>query len=192
MERKSNSKYAKGSKTYSVAASGNLDRQIAVQAKDIPGWGIDADPKNNPTYPMKTYNGADHERIHYERPVQQELNVDAFQSIERPSMTRVFGTSTPPRGLSGFVRRFAFRFSEADARHWLSLIMADRVNVVEGIVDDLARGHVPNFFAERGWSAEWKYNRKGAIKRIAIGAAIASLAIGVLVYNRRSARISHS
>jgi hypothetical protein len=141
---------------------------------------------------MKNYNGADYERIHYERPVQQPVTVDVFQSIERPSMTRVFGTSTPPRGLSGLVRQFAFKFSEADARHWLSLIVADRVNVVEGILDDLARGYVPNFFAERGWGAEWKYNRNGAIKRLAIGAAIASVALGVLVYNRRSRRISHA
>jgi hypothetical protein len=192
MKTKSNSKYSKGSKTYSEAARGDMDRQIAMERKDIPGWGIDADAKNNPTYPMKKYNGADFERIHYERPIQQDVNIDVFQSIERPSMTRVFGTSTPPRGLSGIVRRFAFKFSEADARHWLSLILADRVNVVEGVVDDLARGHVPNFFAERGWGAEWKYNRKGAIKRMAIGAAIASVALGVLIYNRRTRRVPNA
>jgi hypothetical protein len=192
MKTRSNSKYSIGSKTYSYAVRGEVDRQIAMQPKDIPGWGIDADAKNNPTYPMKNYTGADFERIHYERAIQQEVTVDVFQSIERPSITRVFGTSTPPRGLSGLVRRFAFKFSEADARHWLSLILADRVNVVEGIIDDLRHGHVPNFFAERGWRAEWKYNRKGAMKRIAIGAAIASIAIGVLVHNRRTRRASHA
>ena len=188
MKSRSNSKYAKGSKTYKEAASGNLDRQIAAEPKNIPGWGIDADPKNNPTYPMKKYNGADFERIHYERPVQQAMTVNVFQSIERPSLPSVFGTSTPPTGLSGIVRRFAYRFSEADARHWLSLVLADRVNVVEGIVDDLKRGYIPNIFAERGWGAEWKYNRKGLVKRMAIGAAIASVAIGLVVYNQRSRR----
>jgi hypothetical protein len=34
-------------------AESNMDRSIAESYKDIPGWGIDADPQNNPTYPMK-------------------------------------------------------------------------------------------------------------------------------------------
>jgi hypothetical protein len=33
--------------------------------KNIPGWGIDADPENEPTYPMKTYTGDDHKRSNY-------------------------------------------------------------------------------------------------------------------------------
>src|SRR3954469_17966736 len=89
------------------------DRRIANAPKDIPGWGHDADPKNNPTYPMKHYTGADHERIHYERPPQQPKNIEILKSIERPSISRVFGTSTPPKGLSGAIRRFAFRYSES-------------------------------------------------------------------------------
>ena len=42
-----------------------LDREIANKPKNIPGWGIDADPENDPTYPMKHGNGADHERLNY-------------------------------------------------------------------------------------------------------------------------------
>ena len=39
-----------------------MDRKIANSPKDnIPGWGMDADPENDPTYPMKRWNGADHE-----------------------------------------------------------------------------------------------------------------------------------
>ena len=57
------------------------------------------------------------------------------------------------------IRDVAFRFSENDIRHWLLLLLADRVNVVEGILDDLAHGHVPNFFGEMGGPAEWKHNR---------------------------------
>ena len=41
-----------------------MDRKVANTPKDIPGWGMDADPENDPTYPMKRWNGADHERIH--------------------------------------------------------------------------------------------------------------------------------
>jgi hypothetical protein len=144
-----------------------MDRKIASQPKNIPGWGMDADPENDPTYPMKRWNGADHQRIHYERAPQQPVNIEVFHSIERPGITRVFGTSTPPSGLSGAIRRYAFRYSEATAAHWMTLILADRVDVVQGVINDLKKGIVPNFFAESGWKAEWQYNRKGLMVRIA-------------------------
>jgi hypothetical protein len=149
-----------------------IDRKIANQHKDIPGWGMDADPRNNPTYPIKHYNGADYERLNYEKPEQQPITVEILQSIERPGLSRVFGTSTPPQGLSGAIRRYAFRYSESTYAHWVPLVMADRIGVVEGIIDDLKLGIVPNIFAEKGWNAEWKYNRKGLIKNVAAGLAL--------------------
>ena len=149
------------------------DRKIADSSKDhIPGWGMDADPENDPTYPMKHANGADHERSNYEKAPQQPIDMEILHSIERPNITRVFGTSTPPTGLSGAIRRYAYKYSEATATHWMTLILADRVNAVEGIIDDLAHGHVPNIFAERGWKSEWKYNRNGMIKKALITTAV--------------------
>jgi hypothetical protein len=146
-----------------------MDRKIANAPKNnIPGWGIDADPENDPTYPMKHWNGADHERLHYEKAPQQPVDIEVFHSIERPTVTRVFGTSAPPSGLSGIIRRKAYKYSESRAAHWMMLIMADRVDVVQGIIGDLRRGIVPNFFAEAGWGAEWKYNRKKLIRKIAV------------------------
>src|SRR3954471_17317666 len=172
-----------------------LDRKIANRnmddrVQDIPGWGMDADPENDPTYPMKRYNGADHDRLNYVKAPQQRQNIEIFHSIERPNVTRVFGTSTPPSGLSGAIRRYAYKYSEATATHWMTLVLADRVNVVEGIIEDLAHGHVPNIFAERGWNAEWKYNKKGIIKETLIGAA---LILGIIAFsstkkNRRKAK----
>jgi hypothetical protein len=138
----------------------------------IKGWGVDADPNNNPTYPMKHYTGADHQRLNYERPPQQPLTVEVLHSNERPSITSVYGTSVPPSGLSGAIRRYAFQYSEGSWGHWLPLILADRVNMVEGILDDLRHGIVPNIIKERGWNAEWKYNRQGVIKNVLIGAAL--------------------
>ena len=164
-----------------------LDRKIADSYKHIEGWGIDADPENDPTYPMKHYNGADHDRLQYERAPQQSQHEEILKSNERPAITRVFGTSSPPSGLSGMLRRYAFRFSEGSAAHWMTLIVADRVNVVEGIVDDLAHGHVPNFFAERGWNAEWKYNKKGVIRNIAVGVTVTSILLLVLASRKKRA-----
>ncbi len=152
----------------------------------INGWGIDADPENEPTYPIKKYTGDDHQRIHYEKPTQQPVNIEILHSNERPGVTAVFGTSTPPAGLSGAIRRFAFGYSESSYGHWLPLIIADRIAVIEGIIDDLKRGYIPNMIAERGWKADWKYNRQGLIKKAVMGIAVASAAI--LLLNRKNNR----
>jgi hypothetical protein len=168
-----------------VTAPG-IDRKIANNHKDIKGWGIDADPENDPTYPMKHYNGADHQRLNYERYPQQPINVELLKSNERPAVTRVFGTSTPPSGLSGMLRRYAFRFSEGSSGHWMTLILADRINVVEGLIDDLKQGYVPNFFKEHGWTAEWRYNKKGVIKTLAIGAAVTTALVAYLVIQNQN------
>jgi hypothetical protein len=146
----------------------------------IKGWGIDADPKNEPTYPMKKYTGDDHKRLNWDRPPLQPVNIEVLHSTERPNITAVFGTSTPPSGLSGAIRRYAFQFSENQYMHWLPLLLADRVNVVEGIVDDLKRGHIPNIFAERGMKAELKHNPKGLAKRILVTVAVTSIAYAIL------------
>ena len=138
----------------------------------IKGWGIDADPENEPTYPMKKYTGDDHRRLNYERAEQQPVDVEILMSNERPAVTTVFGTSTPPSGISGMIRRFAFKHSEGSLLHWFPLILADRVNAIEGIIEDVGSGHIPNIIKERGWTAEWKYNRKNVIRNVAIGTVL--------------------
>jgi hypothetical protein len=111
--------------------------------------------------------------------------VKVFHSTERPGLTPVFGSTVPPSGLSGMIRAGAFRFSENDLLHWLMLLFADRVNVVEGIVEDLARGHVPNLFLEMGGPAEWRYNRNGFIRKAFIAGGVAAL---LLYMNSRRKR----
>ena len=154
-----------------------LDRQIAATPKDIPGWGVDADPENDPTYPMKHRTGADYERLNYEKAPQQPETVEILHSIERPTVTAVFGTVSPPSGLSGALRRYAFRHSESTAMHWVPLVLADRINVVEGIVDDIRNGHIPNIAAEKGWAAAWKYNRTKFVAKLAVQAVAVSLLV---------------
>lgn len=153
---------------------------LADNYTHIKGWGIDADPKNEPTYPMKKYTGDDHQRLNYERPVQQTESVEILHSNERPNLTAVFGTSTPPSGLSGIIRRYAFKYSEGSFAHWIPLILADRVNMAEGIIDDLKHGYIPNIFAERGWKSEWKYNRKGLVTKVAAGVVVTAVAAALL------------
>jgi hypothetical protein len=135
--------------------------------KNIPGWGMDADPENEPTYPIKNYTGDDHKRINYERSAQQAQTVEILMSNERPVITTVFGDTVPPTGLSGMIRRYAFQHSEDRYRHWIPLILADRVNMIEGLIEDIKTGTVPNMIKERGLAMEWKYNRTGVIKKAA-------------------------
>jgi hypothetical protein len=155
-----------------------------IDASQVKGWGVDADPENDPTYPMKSRNDGEHAGYSWERPPLQPVNVEVLHSNERPNVSAVFGTSTPPSGLSGMIRRAAFKYSENSYGHWLPLMLADRVGMVEGVLDDLASGHVPNIFGELGWKAEWKHNREKLVTRVAVGAVIASLAV-VYLRSRR-------
>lgn len=66
----------------------------------------------------------------------------------------------------------------------MPLLLADRVNMLEGVVDDLWSGHVPNILAEAGWHAEWKYNRTQLPGRILLGAAIAGGIVGLIAARR--------
>jgi len=150
----------------------------------IKGWGADADPKNDPTYPMKLRNDGEHEGYSWQRPQQQPLTVEVLHSNERPDVTSVFGTSTPPSGPSGALRRLAFRYSESSYGHWLPLVLADRVSVVEGLVGDLKQGRVPNVLAERGWKAEWEHNRISLLRRILVRAVLVFAAVAYLSSRR--------
>jgi len=148
--------------------------------KNIPGWNMDADPENDPTYPIKKWTGDDHNRINWQRPAQQLVNEEILHSNERPNISAVFGTPLPPSGLSGAIRRKAFTFSESEYGHWLNLFLADRINMFEGIIDDIKHGHFPNIFVERGMKADWKYNRKELVRNIAIAAAVTTVLIGLV------------
>lgn len=161
-------------------------KNTTINPQTVKGWGIDADPENEPTYPIKKYTGDDHNRLNYEKAPQQEASVEVLHSNERPGLSAVFGTSTPPSGLSGIMRRQAFKYSENHYGHWLTLMMADRVNIIEGIIADIKRGHFPNFFAEKGGKVQWKYNRKAMVTKVA---TIAVVSIAVLFYIRKKRRL---
>jgi hypothetical protein len=157
-----------------------------IDPSQVKGWGVDADPKNDPTYPMRHHTDGEHAGYSWERPPQQPIDVEVLHSNERPNVSAVFGTSTPPAGLSGMLRRFAFNYSESSYGHWLPLMLADRVGVVEGVVEDLTHGRVPNVFAERGWKAEWKHNRTSLLGRILVGTLLVSTVVYLLGHDDES------
>ena len=159
-----------------------------IDPTQIKGWGIDADPKNDPTYPMRAPRlNVSQDPDYKHRPAAlQPVDTEVLRSIERPNVSAVFGTPAPPKGLSGLIRRAAFHYSENRYRHWLPLIVADRVGVVEGIIEDLAKGHVPNIFAEKGYKASWKHDRAGLLTRLATIAAVATALVWWLAPKKRS------
>jgi hypothetical protein len=67
---------------------------------------------------------------HWTVPDRQPDDGRALRDASRP-MTATFGTSLPPRGLSGAIRRAAYRIPDYYARRWFLLVIADRVDTVE-------------------------------------------------------------
>jgi hypothetical protein len=84
------------------------------------------------------------------------------------------------------MRRLAFRWSESNWAHWLLLIAADRVNMIEGLVEDLARGHIPDIPKEMGVPAEWRHNKTGLLKKIATATAMAGGTAGLVMARRHA------
>lgn len=162
-----------------------LNPRPPVDVSMIQGWGADLDRKNRPGVPME--HMPPRLPLAGRAPVQQRAHVEVLVSPERPHLTPLFGTGAPPRGLSGMLRRLAYKLTESDVRHWLLLFAADRVNVIEGIGDDLARGHLPNLPGEMGIRAAWEHNRPAVVKKAVLATAVAGAAY-YLLRRRNGAR----
>ena len=97
----------------------HLDRPVVgADLHDRPGAPMEHPPqKLTPTAPdriepMRPRRGLTHRR-------------------ELRGMTPVFGTGQPLHSISGLLRRMAYRIPESRARHWMTLLLADRVDVLE-------------------------------------------------------------
>ncbi|MFC3965089.1 hypothetical protein [Nocardia jiangsuensis] len=121
----------------------------------IPGWGADLDPKDRPSVPkLRTEDTG----AHWDFPERQPETTPRERSIEHAFLTPVFGTSVPLRGLSGRIRRHAYRrYSEARAAHWLLLILGDRVDAWESHLRSFATTRPDNPITETGIRAEFTH-----------------------------------
>ena len=92
--------------------------------------GVDLPPERRPGVPMDA-DPARAEGAHWQRPERQAGEERKLHraGLDRP--TPVFGTAQPPRGASGLLRRAAYEIPEHRARHWMVLMLADRVDVME-------------------------------------------------------------
>lgn len=103
----------------------------------VVGWGIDARQENRPGVPMEFDPPKPIGNPPYQEPPAQTAGTPTAKDPARP-LTAVFGTATPLRGLSGLLRRAAYRIPPYKARRWMMLVLADRVDVVEHNVMPLA------------------------------------------------------
>src|SRR5919112_586363 len=129
----------------------------------IPGWGADRDPNDRPSVPKLQLDPglADAEDTFPER---QPENWPRERSIEHKFLTPVFGTAQPPKGLSGRMRKLAYRrYSEGRAAHWVILMAADRVDAAESHLRSLTTLHPDNPITETGVMTE--FHRHGIDSR---------------------------
>jgi hypothetical protein len=159
------------------------DAHPRIDPATVLGWGVDADPENDPTWPMRDRSKDDGPGMNWTRPPQQQPDVEILTSVEHKALPAALGTSTPPSGLSGSLRRQAFRFSESQWGHWLLLMLADRVNTVEGLLQDARRGRMPNPLVEMGVVPQSR-SREAALGTAAV-AGFAVAAIVLLLRRRR-------
>lgn len=114
-------------------AAGEREARMATTTTPhlgIPDWGVDLRPVERPGIPWETaphpIGGA-----HWTTPERQVPTVPVLKRADLPELTPVFSNAEPPHGLSGGIRRFAYTFPDHLASHWVLLILADRVDVVE-------------------------------------------------------------
>lgn len=146
-----------------TAQKPNIAHPREVLETSVVGWGADLDPSNRPGVPKERFNP--NTGAHWAMPEHQRQTYKREKSTEHAMVTPVFGTSCPPRGLSGVIRRFAYaRFSEGQSAHWVLLMLGDRIDVIESSIVAIFKGRPDNFFSEMGLGAEIR--RHGLRSRI--------------------------
>jgi hypothetical protein len=124
----------------------------------IPGWGVDLDPEDRPSYPKLQFQ-EDLTGAHWEFPERQPEKWPRERSIEHRFLTPVFGTAQPPTGVAGVIRKFSYaKYSEGRAAHWLLLMLADRVDAWENHLKSFLTLHPDNPFTETGVRSEFTHH----------------------------------
>jgi hypothetical protein len=145
------------------------DRPAIAESSDqlrarIPGWGVDLNPEDRPSVP-KLQLQEDRTGAHWDFPERQPEKWPRERSIEHKFLTPVFGTSCPPKGVSGALRRHAYRkYSEGRAAHWLLLLAADRVDAWESHLRSFATRRPDNPITQTGVLSE--FSRHGIASRV--------------------------
>jgi hypothetical protein len=150
------------------------ERQAPRAAVDRPRPGR-ARPAYRPAVPEER-TPSRLENVHRDQPEAHSKTVEVLQSLENQRRVAVSGPALPPAGLSGRIRRAASLRAESDLHHCMTLLVADRVNMFEGIGEHLRRGLVPNLFAAARGGAAWRHERADTIRKSAVAGVVALVA----------------
>jgi hypothetical protein len=94
----------------------------------VTGWGADKNPKDRPGVPQET---APEPLTHTNTMVRQQTDEPAPFVGPNRFLTPVYSTALPARGLSGLMRRAAYKMPDYKPQRWMLLLAADRVDVIE-------------------------------------------------------------
>ena len=100
----------------------------AAQPQRRPPWaGVDQDLSRRPGVPHMRTDPQPFPNTRF--PPERQPGEPAVPKHNRPNkpFPLVFGTSTPLRGLSGAVRRAAYRLPDHYPSHWFLLMVGDRI-----------------------------------------------------------------
>lgn len=119
----------------------NKDFDYKSKVAGINGWASDLE--KSPGRPHQANEETILTDFHDPIAVKQQPKVEVLLTNERGSYPPVLSNLAPPKGLSGIIRRRAFKYSENTMRHWLMLMGADRIDMVEGWIEDIKEGKKP-------------------------------------------------
>jgi len=141
-----------------TSAKPPLPEPIESLRERIPGWGVDLDPADRPSFPRESTD-ARLDGARWELPERQPVNGYRERSIEHADLTPVFGTAQPLAGPAGAIRRLAYeRFSEGRTAHWLLLMAGDRVDVLTHTVRSFGSLRPDNPITQTGIKAELSHH----------------------------------
>ena len=120
------------------------ERYQAVQAPRRPAhWGVDRDLSRRPGVPMmRAPQLWPNARLDIE-PMDPARSAAFKHGRPNKPWPPVFGTTCPPKGLSGVVRKWASSFPDHKPQHWLLKLLGDRVDSAEHTLRKLAPLAVP-------------------------------------------------
>jgi hypothetical protein len=104
-----------------------------------PVLGHDLPESERPGVPMETEPRPLTPAAQWIEPVRMKPQRGVTKRRELRSLTPVYSTALKPKGVSGLLRRMAYRVPETEARHWMTLLLADRVDVLEHRVGKLVK-----------------------------------------------------
>lgn len=115
-----------------VTSAADVQRRSGYKALQAPRrpayWGVDRDPSRRPGVPMMAHEPRPLPNTRW--PPEQQPGEPATPLHGRTNKTLppVFGTAVPLKGLSGVVRRLAYRQPDHKPSHWLLKILGDRID----------------------------------------------------------------